>query len=85
MTDAISLVGPRKVRFAKEAIRLFNLQWPCSELSADRAYWFEFDESGDLVDCDVPEHSDGAAALALSQDALAWLDEEEEPQWLFLL
>lgn len=78
----ISEVSPRKVRFAKEAIRLFNLQWPCSELSADRAYWFEFDSEGDLVDCDVPEHSDGSAALALSHDALAWLEDGTKPEWM---
>lgn len=81
-TDLVSEVSPRKVRFSAAAVRMFNLQWPCSELDSARAYWFEFDESGDLVDCDVPEHSDGSAALAMSQDAQAWLEDGEEPAWM---
>ena len=40
---------------------------------SDRPYWFEFDANGDLVDTDVPEHDDGPEAVALSQDAYAFL------------
>jgi len=69
-----TLVGPRKVRYSREEIAAFNRTWPCSELRDTRAYWFEFDSTGDLVDTDVPEQDDGGAALALSQDAKTWLD-----------
>ena len=58
-----------KVIVSREEIAAFNATWPCSPLSADRHYWFEFEANGDLVDTDVPEHQDGAAALALSHDA----------------
>ena len=71
------LVGVRKVRFAVSEVLEFNRQWPCSELR-ERSYWFEFDPSGNLVDTDVPEQDDGGAALALSQDALEWLNEIDE-------
>ena len=78
----ISLIAPRKVRVSKDGVRLFNNRWPCSELDARRAYWFEFDESQDLVDTDVPEHSDGGAAIAMSQDCQRWLFDNELPEWL---
>lgn len=71
----------RKVIFTREDVAAFNRQWPCSELR-DRAYWFEFDENGDLVDTDVPEHDDGQAALALSEDAKRYLFDDVEPEWL---
>jgi hypothetical protein len=48
-------------------------------MQTDRAYWFEFDPAnGDLVDTDVPEHSDGPASLALSLDAGDWLADHSE-------
>lgn len=81
MSDILSTVGPRKVRVSQVGVALFNARWPCSELRTTRAYWFEFDESGDLIDSDVPEHDDGSAAVAMAADCLAWLDEGESPEW----
>lgn len=72
----------RKVIVPREAVALFNAQWPCSSLRSSRAYWFEFDDSGDLVDTDCPEHDDGPAAVALAADCLAWLDDDTRPEWL---
>lgn len=71
----------RKVIVPNEEVRVFNRGWPCSELSGDRHYWFEFDEDGDLVDTDVPEHSDGAAASAMADDCRTFLMEGIEPDW----
>ena len=71
----------RKVIVSREGVWSFNRGWPCSELSGDRAYWFEFDEDGDLIDTDVPEHSDGRAALVMSEDCKAYLFENERPEW----
>lgn len=79
MSSHIQEVAPRKVRFSRAAVALFNAQWPGSTLR-DRSYWFEFAENGDLIDTDVPEHDDGTAALALSEDAQAWLD-GNAPAW----
>lgn len=63
-----------KVIISRDEVRALNATFPCSELSNDRAYWFEFDPTnGDLVDTDVPEHNDGAAALALAHDAYEFL------------
>lgn len=76
----IQEVSPGKVRFSRAAVALFNSQWPCSTLRDSRAYWFEFDKSGDLVDHDVPEHDDGPAAAALAEDAKNWLD-GNVPEW----
>lgn len=70
-----SKVGARKVRLSREGVELFNARWPGSTLR-DRSYWFEFDHTGDLVDTDVPEHDDGPAAAALSEDARTWLYEQ---------
>lgn len=71
----------RKVLFSRDAVRSFNRVWPCSELSNDRAYWFQFEANGDLVDTDVPEHSDGGAAAALADDAKALLFDGVVPTW----
>lgn len=81
MSDILSTVGPRKVRVSQVGVALFNGGWPCSTLRTTRAYWFEYDESGDLIDSDVPEHDDGPAAVAMAADCLAWLDEGERPEW----
>ena len=82
MSDLVfSLIAPRKVRVSHLGVRLFNAQWPCSRLDPQRAYWFEFDADGDLVDTDVPEHSDGPEATALCDDAKAWLDDGTLPDW----
>jgi hypothetical protein len=66
----------RKVIVSREEVAEFNRHWPCSELSSNRHYWFEFDTNGDLIDTDVPEHSDGAAASALADDAKTFLEEQ---------
>lgn len=80
--EIIGLVGPRKVRVSQVGVALFNRQWPCSTLRESRAYWFEFEPNGDLVDCDVPEHDDGPAAAAMADDCRAWLEDGESPEWL---
>ena len=71
----------RKVIVSREGVASFNRGWPCSELSPGRHYWFEFDANRDLVDTDVPEHSDGTAALAMSQDCAAYLFDDARPDW----
>lgn len=70
-----------KVLVSRECVALFNAQFPCSPLSTDRHYWFEFAPNGDLVDHDVPEHSDGTAALALSQDCAEYAESGAQPDW----
>lgn len=72
----------RKVIVTADDVAAFNRQWPCSELRSTRAYWFEFDASGDLIDTDCPESDDGAAALAMSEDCKAFLFDDETPQWV---
>ncbi len=59
-----------KVIVSRDNVAEFMRGFPCSGLCSGgaRHYWFEFDDTG-LVDTDVPEHEDGAGALALSQDA----------------
>lgn len=69
-----------KVIVSRDEVRLFNSRWPCSELR-DRSYWFEFDANGDLVDVDVPEHDDGAAASAMADDCKAFLFDDVSPEW----
>lgn len=81
MGAIFELVGTRKVRVSRTGVALFNAQWPCSELRDSRAYWFEFNDDGELIDTDVPEQDDGRAALALGDDALAWLDDGDVPAW----
>lgn len=71
----------RKVIVSRDGIAAFNRTWPCSELRTSRAYWFEFDARGDLVDTDVPEQDDGSAAVALSDDCKAYLFDDEQPSW----
>lgn len=73
--------NPRKVICNHVTVALFRAQWPCAELR-DRAYWFEFDARGDLVDCDVPESDDGSAAKALADDCRQFLETGEKPEWL---
>ena len=75
--------NPYKVICTRADVASFNRNWPCSTLR-DRSYWFEFDPcNGDLIDTDCPEHDDGPAALAISQDARAWLD-DNAPGWCAL-
>lgn len=71
----------RKVIVSREGVAAFNRQWPASELRTTRAYWFEFDARGDLVDTDCPEHDDGAAARAMSDDCRAYLETDTLPGW----
>lgn len=65
--------NPMKVICSKFDVRRFNDSWLCSRLDPSRHYWFEFDQDGDLIDTDVPEHSDGPESAALCADALEWL------------
>lgn len=71
----------RKVIVSRDDIARFNAQWPCSTLRTSRHYWFEFDQDGNLIDCDVPEHDDGPAVAALAQDCLEFLQTGVEPSW----
>lgn len=81
MSNAITLVGPNKVRVSSSGVASFNRGWPASTLRSDRAYWFEFDADGDLVDVDVPEQDDGPAATAMADDCKAWLFDDVTPDW----
>lgn len=80
--DFLTIVGPNKVRVSREGVALFNLRWPGSNLSSNRAYWYEFDAEGDLVDTDCPEHDDGPANLAMCDDCKAWLFDDVVPEWV---
>lgn len=71
----------RKVFVSRDDIAAFNRQWPCSELRATRAYWFEFDARGDLVDTDCPEQDDGAAASAVAADCKTFLETGALPDY----
>lgn len=71
----------RKVIVSREGVAAFNRQWPCSKLDSSRHYWFEFDDSGELVDCDVPEHSDGIEANVLAGDAMQFFLEGDLPDY----
>lgn len=75
-------ISGNKVIASREAVALFNAQWPCSTLRPTRAYWFEFDRDGNLVDTDCPEQDDGPAASALADDCKMYLFSEEQPAWL---
>lgn len=79
--SALTLVGPRTVRVSAEGVASFNRGWPCSELRSSRAYWFEFDEAGDLVDTDCPESDDGPAASAMADDCRQFLVDGVAPTW----
>lgn len=78
----IEIISQNKVRISREGVAAFNSRWPGSTLRDSRAYWFEFDNNGDLIDSDVPEQDDGPAALALSQDAQAFLFDDTQPEWI---
>jgi hypothetical protein len=77
----IETISPNKVRVTRAGVRCFNAAWPCSSLRSTRAYWFEFDSRGDLVDTDLPEQDDGPAASALSDDCKAYLLDNVTPAW----
>jgi hypothetical protein len=76
-----TLSNPRKVIVSQLEVRLFNASWPCSKLDSSRHYWFEFDANGDLIDTDVPEHTDGPEASAMADDCRAWLMDDVRPGW----
>jgi hypothetical protein len=78
---AVEIISGRKVRVSPEGVASFNRAWPCSTLRASRAYWFEFDSRGDLIDTDCPESDDGPAALALAEDCKAYLFNGTRPIW----
>ncbi len=78
--NALTITG-RKVIVSRDGILSFNRAWPCSELRAGRAYWFEFDESGDLIDTDLPDSDDGSAARAMADDCRAFLIDDVRPDW----
>lgn len=80
-TNYLSKVGPRKTRVSKDGVAAFNRTWPCSTLRATRAYWFEFESNGDLVDTDCPEHDDGPAASAMADGCKAYHFENITPAW----
>ena len=77
----MQILNGHKVRVSRAEVKAFNRVFPCSTLRATRAYWFEFDADGDLVDTDCPEQDDGPAAVALSNDCKALLFDEKEPDW----
>lgn len=77
------VIQGRKVIFNRTEVSAFRRQWPACELR-DRAYWFEFDTIGDLIDTDVPEQDDGVAASAMADDARAYLIDDEQPAWLVM-
>lgn len=75
------IISAHKVYVSRRDVESFNRGWPCSTLRASRAYWFEFDESGDLVDTDCPEQDDGPAASAMADDCKAYLFDDLAPSW----
>ncbi len=77
----LETIAPRKVRVSPEGVRAFNRGWPCSTLRDSRAYWFEFESNGDLVDTDLPESDDGPAASAMADDCKAFLFDNASPAW----
>lgn len=74
-------IDKHKVQITQSDVEAFNRQWPCSELRANRTYWFEFDPNGDLVDTDCPEQDDGSAASAVADDCKRFLFEGILPDW----
>jgi hypothetical protein len=70
-----------KVIVSRSEVALFNARWPGSTLRDSRAYWFEFDAAGDLVDTDCPEQDDGLAAVAMADDCKEWLFNDVQPEW----
>jgi hypothetical protein len=63
---------PGRVFVSRQDVENFNSKWPCSPIP-EKACFFDF-QKGDLVDMsDHLRECDGAALLALSQDAQAML------------
>lgn len=82
MSAIIEVIAPGKVRVSRTGVALFNAQWPCSTLRSERAYWYEFDAGGDLVDTDVPQQDDGPAAEAMAEDCKTFLFDGITPDWV---
>jgi hypothetical protein len=57
-----------KIIITAHDVGLFNAMWPASPIELRRHY-AEFDRQGNLVDHDFNDNEDGAAALALIEDA----------------
>ncbi len=70
-----------KAIVSRVEVAAFNRIFPCSTLRDTRAYWFEFDEDGDLIDTDCPEQDDGPAASAMANDCKAFVFDDEIPSW----
>lgn len=79
----LKLVGLRKVRVSKAGVAAFNRTWPCSNLRATRAYWFEFALNGDLVGTNCPEQDDGPEASAMAEDCKGFLFRGDLPAWAY--
>lgn len=77
----MKILDANKVLVTRDEVAAFNRSWPCSTLRDTRAYWFQFDGNGDLVDTDCPEQDDGPAASAMANDCKAYLFEDDEPDW----
>ena len=75
------VIVSREVSVSREGVAAFNRRWPCSELRDSRAYWFEFDSDGNLIDTDVPEQDDGSAATAMAEDCKAFYFDDTMPEW----
>ena len=59
------------VTVSEHEVRHFAEQWPC--FGRIRAYWFQFDNHGNLVDTNHQEgETDGTAIVALADDAKAY-------------
>lgn len=71
MTAGTAIVTPT-------GVAAFNRRWPCSELDSSRAYSFDFDDAGNLVDTDAP---DGSAAAVMADDCRAFITRGERPEW----
>jgi hypothetical protein len=77
----LQTLSPLTVRVSREGVAAFNARWPCSTLRPSRAYWFEFDVNGDLINTDCPEQDDGPAAAAMAEDCKTYLFDGDVPEW----
>jgi hypothetical protein len=61
-----------RVTVSEDEVRSWKRRWPASGLK-NKGYSFVFEkENGDLVDTSVGSSDDGAAAVAMSEDAQEW-------------
>jgi hypothetical protein len=73
---------PIKIIVSREEVARFNARWPGSVLDDNRHYWFEFDADGNLIDTDVPEHSDGLEASSMAEDCKEFHFDGEQAPWM---